>query len=550
MVPPKFDFRGFAIAIRLLSPPDDRLSSASAAAAPRRGLHERRATPNHVSTSSARSPTLPFLASERTCPSAGSAPALHECKVMASPTSGVIDLTESPPPLVNLPLTVARQPEAAPNVGPNDIVYTGTSGPEVAFLGVSRSGNVAGQAHRAESRTGAAVGEGSSRNVLGQSHRSMGRIVRVADSACHSDDLSVDLRALRRAPSRTGGAPSSVVIHDAQPLRVRANPAPAPPPGTRTTPPGHRLGGGGLFRGNRFSGILAGAHAVGIQLWDAAARGWAAGSSTGGNEADRVIVGWSGTGRRGGRGPNPPLFRDSDFVDALHHPENAAVLYPWFQQELASRAGDEQAAAQSYTAKHSHPHKLQPGFARDVIPPDREILTLDPDTQTLRAGRENLRPLCASCERELCMGQDSASGRRPWILACGHVVDSRCLEAARQRAKDERGHRSTRGRAQRGGQGTRGRRGAAKGSVKAARGLRSVASPSGADLPEATEGDATSGTPMTAATRASQVAAGKKKAERVLQSWWTVCPVPDCDGEHGDLLARKGTRASPWEMFL
>ncbi|KAI8450065.1 hypothetical protein BY996DRAFT_4588040 [Phakopsora pachyrhizi] len=116
--------------------------------------------------------------------------------------------------------------------------------------------------------------------------------------------------------------------------------------------------------------------------------------------------------------------------------------------------------AKKYEEHDSHPQKIGPGFSKEIVPLDREIFTLD-DSPRLRAIKQDSRPICASCDRDLLICQDSTSngriGRRPWILNCGHVVDSECLELARTRARVAK--KNGRGKARRGSVAA-GRRGA------------------------------------------------------------------------------------------
>lgn len=488
---------------------------------------------------------------------------------MAS-SSRIIDLTDDSPPLpaVEVDPLPGRVRGAAASIPDDhgDQNSTGFHGQEsgVAFLGVSRPGAVAvpSREGRAGSRTGAAVGEGSSRGFMSEQPFRLDAARLPLTFSVPSDEISEAARSgafrPRSPPWTRSNRPSAITIHDSPPLRTRSNPAPPPPPGSIASNRNRAAGAGGVFRenGGRFSGIIVGAQAFGAQAWNALTRG----ASGRGSAGDRVILGWAGPGRRGGRRDHA-----SDLFDpnGLQDPEWAA-LYPILHQDAEDPPGTEH----PYRVADSHPFHQRPGFAKDIIPPDREVLTLDPATQTLRAEREDLRPTCAACERELLMGQDGPSGRRPWILACSHVVDFRCLDGARQRAKAERSQtRSARGRGARGG---RARRSPAKTPGGPVRG-RSAPTPidlsaspdrnlygtgkgkGAADVrEEGISAEASGPRPDAAAavSRAAQAAAGKKRAESVIQSWWTVCPVPDCDGEHGDVLARKGTRLSPWEMFV
>ncbi|KAA1101590.1 hypothetical protein PGT21_025347 [Puccinia graminis f. sp. tritici] len=208
-----------------------------------------------------------------------------------------------------------------------------------------------------------------------------------------------------------------------------------PPQVRRPASGGVQFGGGGRFSGGQFSGFLA----------------------AGLNGLNRL--------RQLGSRPATPATRRQPPNDSLHDiwagwgsddfdRPNARVISAQIRGNLLPLTGQQifaaiygfdnhpqpqEPASPPYKVQDSHPLKIKSGFSKEIIPLDREVLSLDSD----QPEKQELRPICAGCDAELLIGQDSCSagsldGRRPWILACGHVVDSRCLEQAKIRARENK----------------------------------------------------------------------------------------------------------------
>lgn len=387
--------------------------------------------------------------------------------------------------------------------------------------------------------------------------------------------------------------PSTITIRDSPPLQVRRNPT-----SNRT------FGGGGILSGGFFSGIAT----SGIHHF----REWARSSGLQSEPNDPIeglFLNLTGPNRR----YPANLSRDP------------AQLFAWFDLR-ASQTNP--TASSSYVELDSHPLRIKSGFSKNIIPLDREFLTLDSDSHTINPTKQESKPVCASCDEPLLLGQGSCShaggeGRRPWILACGHVVDSRCLEAARQRLRDARSLKAAAARAKRA---TRGRgRGRGKRPLSSLQhhetsfddqslnttGTVSLQSPTTATskrarLESLTPKETGIGQPSASlrtdcsSMRAYRAAArearksidstsappqitnpalrhdkeesvpeeslksdkGKAKAkeppeeshptevELPLMLTWLECPVKSCMGPKGNVLAPKGTKTAPWEIFV
>ncbi|OAV89582.1 hypothetical protein PTTG_05857 [Puccinia triticina 1-1 BBBD Race 1] len=213
-----------------------------------------------------------------------------------------------------------------------------------------------------------------------------------------------------------------------------------PPQTRRPNPTGLQFGGGGRFSGGQFSGFLA--------------------------------AGLNGLTRLRGLAtsrPSTPSTRRQPPTDSLHHmfsgwssdedftrTDGARLISAQIHGGMLPVVGRQIFAAiydiphaqepppPPYKVEDSHPLKIKSGFSKEIIPLDREVLSVESDNHpNAQPEKQELRPICAGCNAELLMGQDSCSnssqdGRRPWILACGHVVDSRCLEQARTRALEHK----------------------------------------------------------------------------------------------------------------
>ncbi|KAH9472401.1 hypothetical protein Pst134EA_033261 [Puccinia striiformis f. sp. tritici] len=232
-----------------------------------------------------------------------------------------------------------------------------------------------------------------------------------------------------------------------------------PPPQTRQPTVGAiSFGGGGRFSGGQFSGFLAASfsgirrlagHPTTTTTTSTGAR-----RPTGASDESlhRMLSTWSSSDER--------MMSTWDRVSAhlrghlpLLTPGVFAAVYDFDHTTHAARPPP---MPPSYKEQDSHPLKLKNGFSKEIIPLDREVLLVeDNESQSHpQPEKQDLRPICASCDEELLMDQDSCSvgsldGRRPWILACGHVVDSRCLEKARIRARQTKfkSHQSKKARA-------------------------------------------------------------------------------------------------------
>lgn len=212
--------------------------------------------------------------------------------------------------------------------------------------------------------------------------------------------------------------PSAITIRDSPPLQYRR-----PGPSTVT------FGGGGRFSGGYFSGLVA----SGLHSFRELTQGTRFGQRDPAEQTlEQLFLEWTNTSRR--HPQNNFMARPGINADA--GPLFAAMFDFGPPQPTGSTSQS------SYVELDSHPHRVKSGFAKEIIPLDREIYNLDSDSSTLSPVKQESKPVCASCDIPLLLGQESTSeasdGRRPWILACGHVVDSKCLEEARQRARHER----------------------------------------------------------------------------------------------------------------
>lgn len=139
-----------------------------------------------------------------------------------------------------------------------------------------------------------------------------------------------------------------------------------------------------------------------------------------------------------------------------------------------------------YDFKKSHPHNLDPGFSRSIVPPD-EIISLDADPGAADDDYEEV-PVCAGCERELFLGNEAEKdSARPYALRCGHLVCAECA-AKGKKAKQSRGGKKGKGK--------------------------------------------------------------KAKVEEGFAPMWTGCPVKSCDGASTAWTRKVGHEDGIWDVFL
>lgn len=94
-----------------------------------------------------------------------------------------------------------------------------------------------------------------------------------------------------------------------------------------------------------------------------------------------------------------------------------------------------------YGPRMSHPHKIEQGFARDIIelpdpddpPPPPAKRKKGSKAPAPAAKPELLEPVCSSCLEPLLLAQSGS--QRPWALRCGHVVCGGCIGSARKRVE-------------------------------------------------------------------------------------------------------------------
>lgn len=227
-------------------------------------------------------------------------------------------------------------------------------------------------------------------------------------------------------------------------LRTNQSPQPSssnltirdsPPPQTRRSNSRISFGGGGRFSGGRFSGFIA-AGLNGI-------RGLTTSTTRYQQQEESLQEMFSNWGHTDyddfGLDPSNPLMSAPLHGNllSLSPRQIFAAIYD-FDHPFQPR----ESLPPPYKEQDSHPLKIKTGFSKEIIPLDREILSLDSDSPSNPLPeKQDLRPVCASCDEDLLISQDSCTsgldgGRRPWILACGHVVDFRCLEQARARARE------------------------------------------------------------------------------------------------------------------
>ncbi|KAG0149266.1 hypothetical protein CROQUDRAFT_714057 [Cronartium quercuum f. sp. fusiforme G11] len=396
--------------------------------------------------------------------------------------------------------------------------------------------------------------------------------------------------------------PSTIIIRDSPPLQVRRNPNPTA-----------SFGGGGLISGGFFSGLIAAGITTFRQLSQF-------GEHIGGHE--RLFLDWSDPGHRNTPGQHAVGIGREQLFAAM--------------ADFGVRNGGGMNNQPAYATKHSHPHRISSGFSKEIIPLDREFLMLDSDSQSIDPVKQEAKPICASCDQLLLLGQESSTstseGRRPWILACGHVVDSKCLEDARERARAERRARMQKARAKKASKGGRGRKRPApsitnEGTVATStmpgaltsfaintttkrQRFDSIATtstphdlisafPSKSDCASmretrararearrSTDGSCASPKPSAQSLDLSQAGGSsrtnKGKGKQIeprsdvgmldlasdgpgviekdplpapepclsLLLTWLQCPVKGCKGPKGDVLAKKGAKNAPWEIYV
>ncbi|MBW0529580.1 hypothetical protein O181_069295 [Austropuccinia psidii MF-1] len=206
----------------------------------------------------------------------------------------------------------------------------------------------------------------------------------------------------------------------------------SPPPQTRRLRPNSRitLGGGGRFSGGRFRGLIT-TDMSGL-------RGINTSYHVGDERLESMFSNWTRHNHRsfenGGQQFIGPHLHTANFLTLAPHNHFFASIYGFDDDDDNQ---DSTSFVNSYEECHSHPLKIKTGFSKEIIPLDREVLTLDSDSPVTHTEKQELRPICACCQQDLMLGQDSSAGgligRRPWILACGHIVDSWCLEQAKIR---------------------------------------------------------------------------------------------------------------------
>lgn len=147
-----------------------------------------------------------------------------------------------------------------------------------------------------------------------------------------------------------------------------------------------------------------------------------------------------------------------------------------------------------YSVAKSHPRKLQPGFRRDVVPPD-EVLMVEDDESPSSDDFEEV-PQCASCDKELFISSEAGTdAARPYALRCGHIICAECAAEIKTAATTSR---ATRGRGKK-----------------------------------------------------AKVVQPRVVKESTLT--WSKCPVKDCDGGNTIFKGAKGklgTETGMWEVFM
>jgi len=103
-------------------------------------------------------------------------------------------------------------------------------------------------------------------------------------------------------------------------------------------------------------------------------------------------------------------------------------------------AGPSTAKQPKFDANKSHPRKMDPGYRKDIVPPD-EVVNVDQDS----ADDDEEVPVCAGCDKELFLGNETDKDHaRPYALKCGHLICAECASArkARKKPKAKKGYRS------------------------------------------------------------------------------------------------------------
>ncbi|KAH9812885.1 hypothetical protein DFH28DRAFT_978248 [Melampsora americana] len=519
-------------------------------------------------------------------------PSPHRSPSPSAPRNAqVIDLTQDPD---HTPTSSRYRPSNQAQTSSH--VNLTDSDDEILFTGQNQ---VSTSSHRPASRPHRSRVPSNEQNVTEPPRARSSFMENVANltAGIHAGLFSFHPTPAPNSPPAQG--PSTIIIRDSPPLQVRRNPT------SNAT-----FGGGGILSGGFFSGIAT----SGIHHF----REWArsTGLQSEPNDAiEGLFLNLTGPNRR-----NPSNARG-----------DPARLFAWFDLR-ASQANP--TASSSYVELDSHPLRIKSGFSKNIIPLDREFLTLDSDSQTINPTKQDSKPVCASCDQPLLLGQGSCThaggeGRRPWILACGHVVDSTCLEAARRRVRNARSLKTESARAKRAALALA--RGRGRGRGRSKRPLSSLqhrdtstddqslnpTDPSALESPTAatskrvrlesltprktSNGQSSSSLHVDrSSTRAHRAAArearrsmdststspqitnlalqndkeesaleeisksnkGKAKAKDPLEEphqadavlplslTWLECPVKSCTGPRGNVLAPKGTKKAPWEIFV
>ncbi|GAA6015959.1 hypothetical protein JCM10207_006820 [Rhodosporidiobolus poonsookiae] len=337
----------------------------------------------------------------------------------------------------------------------------------------------------------------------------------------------------------------------------------APPHGVR----GGRRGFGGIFSpgaGGAGDDLDGGAGGLGAGLRDTLQY------LSGGNDYVFAVMGggfWSGAMHGGGAGPG--LY---GLYGGGVGPANTGG---W------GGAAKVKAASKKYGVRMSHPAPVEKGFRREIVEPPEEGAA-PPPAKKAKKGKgkavaepaEEEVPVCASCLDALFLGGEGT--RKVFALKCGHVVCAGCLDAAKERARDELAAAGAAKAKARGKQpaSAAAAKGKSKGKGKAPRRRFGRADDDDfhltssddelddADAPDSFDAsfdsDSYSGDDPFARSRAAPSKPEPKKDkgkarsradETGVEERWTACPVASCDGRGGDVLAEIGW-ARPFEVFV
>ncbi|KAK4048676.1 hypothetical protein OIV83_004646 [Microbotryomycetes sp. JL201] len=222
-----------------------------------------------------------------------------------------------------------------------------------------------------------------------------------------------------------------------------------------------------------------------------------------------------------------------------------------------------------YTVKTSHPRKVEPGFARDIVSEEdalekveslkgsagQPIAQAGSTAKKRRRGgataiknaqaQAELEPVCASCLDPLYLAQ--SGDQRIWALKCGHVVCGKCLTFAQSRCRDIRKQeRENRWQYDVDGPMAKAKRSIMLDSSDDENDLDFVNSDEEIHKPKKRRRKQDSIEHVEPSGSSSDKGKAKSRSDETgIEEEWTTCPVVSCSGEGTNLLAPPGSNAVP-----